>query len=198
VTTHRHAGRHEVVLVRHGETDWSRTGKHTSRTEIDLTDAGRAEAAALAPYLSARRFARVLVSPRHRSLETARCAGFDHAQVSPDLSEWDYGEYEARTTNEIRREVPGWTVWTHPSPGGETIDEVTARVDRVIARARNVDGDVLIFGHGHSLRVLGARWCALPPHDGRALGLDPASVSVLGYERETPVLRQWNWSATIR
>jgi broad specificity phosphatase PhoE len=190
---------HEVVIVRHGETDWSRTGRHTGRTDIDLTDAGRADATALSAPLSGRAFALVLVSPMHRSRETARLAGIDAAaEVDSDLREWDYGDYEGITTAEIRQRVPGWTVWSHPLPNGETADDVAARVDRVIARVRAVDGDVAIFGHGHSLRVLGARWCGLQPTGGRLFALDPASISVLGYERENPVLRAWNWSPVVR
>jgi broad specificity phosphatase PhoE len=187
----------EVVLVRHGETEWTRSGRHTGRTDIDLTDAGRDEARAIGRALSGRAFARVLGSPMHRALETARLAGFRDLEVVEDLREWDYGDYEGRTTPEIRQDVPGWTVWTHPSPGGETADEVAARVDRVITRVRALDRDVAIFGHGHALRVLGVRWCGFPPTDGRAVALDPASICVLGYERETPVIRTWNWSARL-
>jgi probable phosphoglycerate mutase len=183
---------HMLVLVRHGETEWSRTGRHTGTTDVALTDLGRRQAAAQAAFLSRRRFAAVFVSPMHRSRETALLAGCPGADVLDDLREWDYGAYEGRTTLSIREEVPRWTVWTHPSPGGETVEQVAARVDRVIARARSIDGDVVCFGHGHSLRVLGARWCDLAPQDGRALALDPAAVCVLGYERETPVLRLWN------
>jgi broad specificity phosphatase PhoE len=183
----------EVVLVRHGETEWSNSGRHTSRTDLDLTDAGRAAAATVASVLARRSFALVLASPMHRALETARLAGFLSPAVREDLREWDYGDYEGRTTAAIRREVPDWTVFTHPVPGGEPIDAVAARIDRVIAEAHAAKGDVLIFGHGHALRVLGARWCDFPPRYGRNLALDPASVSVLTYERETPVFGQWNW-----
>jgi probable phosphoglycerate mutase len=183
----------EVVLVRHGETEWSRSKRHTGRTDLDLTDRGRAAAAALAPALAGRKFALVLVSPMHRSQETARLAGLgDACVVDDDLREWDYGDYEGVTTAEIRTKVPGWTVWTHPSPHGETAEQVGARIDRVIARVRAVDGDVAVFGHGHSLRVFAARWCSFDVTAGRAFALDPASLSVLGYERETPVLRCWN------
>ncbi len=186
-------GVHEVVLVRHGETEWSRSGRHTSHTDLALTDAGRAAATALAPVLARRSFALVLASPMRRSLETARLSGFSSPDVREELREWDYGDYEGRTTAAIRRDVPDWTVFTHPVPGGETIDAVAARVDRIIAEARAASGDVLIFGHGHALRVLGARWCAFPPLYGRNLALQPASVSVLTYERETPVLEHWDW-----
>ena len=189
----------EVVLVRHGATEWSDLGRHTGRTDVDLNDDGRASARALAGALAGRAFALVLVSPLRRSQETARLAGFDdRGEVTTNLCEWDYGDYEGRTTAEIRTEVPAWTVWSHPVPGGETADEVGTRIDRVIERARAAGGDVAIFGHGHSLRVFGARWCRMPPTDGRILALDPASVSVLGYERETPVIRQWNWVPKLR
>jgi probable phosphoglycerate mutase len=189
---------HEVVLVRHGETEWSRSGRHTSRTDLDLTDSGRAAAASLAPMLAGRRFARVLVSPMRRSVVTAQLAGFDDVEELADLCEWDYGEYEGRTRDEIRDKVPDWTVWTHESPGGESAPEVAARVDRVISHVRAIDGDILVFGHGHALRVMAARWCDWPPEKGARLALDPASVCVLGYDRDLPVVRQWNWSATIR
>jgi probable phosphoglycerate mutase len=189
----------EVVLVRHGQTEWSATGRHTGRTDLDLTDAGCADARALAAALDSRRFALVLVSPLRRSLETARLAGYgERAEVCPDLREWDYGDYEGRTTADIRVEVPQWTVWTHPIPNGETADEVGARADLVIARARDAPGDVLCFGHGHALRVLGARWCDRPPTEGRLLGLDAGAICVLGYERETAVIRQWNWGPVPR
>ena len=187
-------GAHEVVLVRHGETEWSRSGRHTSHTDLDLTDGGRAAAAALAPVLAAR--------DRSRSCSRARCtgrwkllrrAGFDAPAVREDLREWDYGEYEGRTTAAIRRDVPDWTVFTHPVPGGETIDGVAARVDRVIAEARAAPGEVLIFGHGHALRVLGARWCDFPPLYARNLALQPASVSVLTLRTGNAVLGQWDW-----
>ena len=185
--------RPEVVLVRHGETDWSRSGQHTSGTDLPLTMVGQEQAEALGAALADRRFALVLTSPLQRASETCRLAGLgDLAHQCDDLREWDYGDYEGRTTRDIRAEVPGWTVWTHPSPGGESPDDVGARVDRVIERARAADGDAALFGHGHALRVLGARWCGLAPSDGRLLALDTATISVLGYEREAPVIRSWN------
>jgi probable phosphoglycerate mutase len=186
------------VLVRHGATEWSASGRHTGTTDLDLSDAGRAAAARLAPALAGRAFALVLVSPLRRAQETARLAGFgDRMELCPDLHEWDYGAYEGRTTADIRTEVPGWTVFSHPVPGGETAEQVAARIDRVIARVRAVDGDVAVFSHGHALRVFGARWCGLPPTDGRLLALDPAAVCVLGYERETAVIGQWNWHPDV-
>jgi probable phosphoglycerate mutase len=150
-------------------------------------------AEALGAALADRRFALVLTSPLQRASGTCRLAGLgDLAEQCDDLCEWDYGDYEGRTTHDIRAEVPGWTVWTHLSPGGESPDDVGARVDRVIERARAADGDAALFGHGHSLRVLGARWCGLAPSDGRLLALDTATISVLGCEREAPVIRSWN------
>jgi broad specificity phosphatase PhoE len=185
--------RHEVVLVRHGETEWSASGKHTGRTDVPLTEEGRRQSAAIGAALQGRRFALVLTSPLSRALESCRLAGFgDVAQVRDDLREWDYGEYEGRTTPEVRKERPGWTLWSDGVPGGETAGEVRARADRVLAELRAVDGDSLVFAHGHLLRVLAARWLGLEPVAGRLFALDPATISILGYERETPVIRQWN------
>jgi broad specificity phosphatase PhoE len=189
--------RPQAWLVRHGETAWSKSGQHTGRTDVPLTDAGRAQAKRLSRKLGHRKFALVLSSPMSRALDTARLAGFgDRIEVAPDLHEWNYGRYEGLTTPEIRKEVLGWTVWTHPIPGGETAAEVAARVDRVIARVRAAPGDAVIFAHGHVLRVLAARWLDLPPTDGRLLALGTATVSVLGWERETPVVERWNAPAT--
>jgi broad specificity phosphatase PhoE len=181
----------EVVLVRHGETEWTRSGQHTGRTDIPLTDAGRRQARSIGERLRARSFALVLTSPLQRAAETARLAGYD-AVARDELREWDYGAYEGRTTNDIRLGHPRWTLWADGVPGGETADEVGRRVERVIHEMRSVAGDVAVFAHGHVLRVLTARWLALPPSDGRLFALDPGSVSVLTYERETPVIRLWN------
>ena len=181
------------MLVRHGETEWSRAGKHTGRTDVPLTEQGRRRAQAVGALLSAREFAVVLSSPLGRALETCRLAGFgDRALLRDELMEWDYGAYEGRTTAEVRKERPGWTLWRDGVPGGETIDQVAERVDRVIAETRSADGDALLFAHGHVLRVLAARWLGLEPDMGRLLALDPATISTLGYERETPVIRLWN------
>jgi broad specificity phosphatase PhoE len=183
----------EVVLVRHGETEWSRSGQHTGRTDIPLTDEGRLQAEAVGAALRGRTFAIVLTSPLQRAAETCRIAGFgDVVSVRDDLREWDYGEYEGLKTVDIRRERPGWTLWYDGVPGGETAAEVAARADRVIAELRAADGDALVFAHGHFLRVLTARWLGLEPEAGRLFALDPATVSVLGYERETAVVRLWN------
>lgn len=182
----------EVWLVRHGETEWSRDHKHTSVTDLPLTPEGERVASSLAPRLAEVEFDLVLSSPRRRALDTARLAGISNAEVDEDLVEWAYGEYEGITTAEIRETAPGWTVWTHPTPGGETPEQVTARLDRVIDRLRGVDGRALVFGHGHALRALSARWLEQPVDEGRYFRLDTATVSVLGYERDTPVLLRWN------
>jgi broad specificity phosphatase PhoE len=174
-----------IVLVRHGETEWSAAGKHTSSTDLELTERGRAAARGL--RLGS--FALVLASPRKRAQETARLAGYEFT-IEPDLAELDYGPYEGRTTKEIRETQPGWSVWDEP--GGETIANAGARADRVLARCLEVDGDVALFAHGHILRVIGARWIGLPARQGRSLFLDTAAVCELGFEHEYHVLRRWN------
>jgi broad specificity phosphatase PhoE len=187
---------HQVVLVRHGQTAWSVSGQHTGMTDIPLTDEGRRHAEALGSRLSGWRFARVLTSPLARAMDTCRLAGFGaQAEVSDDLREWDYGEYEGRRTVDIREERPGWNLWLDGVPGGETAEEVGRRADRVIEAAKSAAGDVALFAHGHVLRVLGVRWIGLPPDDGRRLALSTASVSVLGWERETAVVTRWNETA---
>ena len=184
---------HEAVLVRHGETEWSRGGKHTGRTDVPLTERGRDRARAVGEALRGREFALVLTSPLGRALETCRLAGFgERAETRDELMEWDYGAYEGRTTPEIRDERPGWTLWRDGVPDGETIEQVAARVDRVLAEIRSANGDALLFAHGHVLRVLTARWLGLAPEAGALFALDPATLSTLGYERETPVIRLWN------
>ncbi len=182
----------QVWLVRHGETEWSRDHRHTSTTDLPLLPDGERVAKGLAERLAGTEFARVLTSPRQRAQRTAELAGFPDAEVDDDLVEWAYGEYEGVTTEEIRRTVPGWTVWTHPTPGGETPEQVSARLDRVVDRVRGAGGPVLVFGHGHALRALTARWLGLPATDGRLFRLDTATVSVLGHEREAPVVLRWN------
>jgi broad specificity phosphatase PhoE len=183
----------EVVFVRHGETEWSRAGKHTGRTDIPLTERGRQEAQAVGVELRGRRFALVLTSPLARASETCRLAGLGElAEQRDELMEWDYGAYEGRETIDIRKERPGWTLWRDGVPEGETIAQVQARVDRVIAELRSVAGDAAVFAHGHLLRALAARWLGLEPAAGRLFALDPATISILGYERETPVVRMWN------
>jgi broad specificity phosphatase PhoE len=183
----------EVLLVRHAETEWSVSGKHTGRTDVPLTDAGREQARRLAPQLAGRTFAAVLTSPLSRARDTAELAGLgDQAQPRDDLLEWDYGDYEGITTEEIRETRPDWYLWRDGCPGGETADQVGVRVDRVIAEVRRLDGDAALFAHGHVLRVLGARWVLLPSEDGGRFALSTGTVSTLGWERETPVLWRWN------
>ena len=181
----------DVVLVRHGATEWSTVGKHTGRTDLPLTDDGLAEARAVAPLLARWTFATVLTSPLERAVVTSREAGLE-AEPDPDLQEWDYGDCEGRTTLEIRETDPGWTVWRGPVPGGESIEDVAARADRVIARIRTLDGDVALFSHGHFLRVFASRWLGLAPTTGASLVLDTGTLSVLGTERESPAIRLWN------
>ena len=182
-----------VVLVRHGETEWSHDGRHTGRTDIPLTEEGRRLAAALSAPLRAWQFALVLSSPLQRALETCRMAGYGAtAQVRPELMEWDYGRYEGRTSRQIAAENPGWSLWRDGGPDGETPEDVGRRVDRVIAEVRQVAGDVLVFAHGHVLRVLAARWLGEPPSGGRHYALQTAALSVLGYEHEDPVISRWN------
>jgi probable phosphoglycerate mutase len=183
----------ELVLVRHGETAWTISGQHTSHTDIPLTEQGRADAGRLRAALSARAFALVLSSPRQRAVETCRLAGFgDAMQTDGDLAEWDYGDYEGVTTAEIRTQDRAWSLWRDGAPGGETAAAVAARVDRVIARCLAAAGDALVFSHGHALRVLAARWLGAEPEAGAFFVLDPASISTLGWERETRVVRHWN------
>jgi len=180
-------------LVRHGETEWSATGRHTGRTDIPLNDVGRARARALRRVLPDASFALVLTSPLARARETCALAGLGADAVDDaDLLEWDYGDYDGRTTSEIRADRPDWSLWRDGCPHGETAADVGVRADRVIARARAAAGDVVAFAHGHLLRVVAARWVDLPPQDGALLGLDTASVSLLGWEREQSVVRRWN------
>jgi broad specificity phosphatase PhoE len=183
----------QLWLVRHGETEWARLGRHTGRTDIPLNERGKAQAVGLGDRLREQSFALVLTSPLSRAANTARLGGFgDVAVVDDDLREWDYGDVEGMRTDEIRERHPGWTIWRGPWSGGETIDEVAARADRVLARVRDVNGDVLLFSHGHLLRVLAARWLGLAPAAGGMWALSTATISLLGWERETPVIERWN------
>ncbi len=182
----------EVWLVRHGETEWSRDHRHTSTTDVPLTDNGIEVARKLEQRLDGSEFDLVLTSPRERARRTAELAGFGEAEVDEALVEWDYGDYEGITTDEIRETVPGWTVWTHPSPGGESAEQISTRLDRIVDRVREREGRTLVFGHGHALRALAARWIEQPVEEGRFLRLDTATICVLGYERETPVILRWN------
>jgi broad specificity phosphatase PhoE len=184
----------DLLLIRHGETTWSRSGQHTSRTDLPLTETGEAQAAALRPFLAGRAFAVVLSSPMTRALRTAELAGLPPPLVDPDLKEWDYGECEGKTTAELRGSSPDWSVWTHPCPGGETIEQVAARADRVIARVRacSPGSTAVAVGHGHILRVLAARWLGAEPAAGRWFALATASLSTLGWEHESAVVQEWN------
>jgi probable phosphoglycerate mutase len=185
-------GRGELWLVRHGQTEWSRSGRHTSVTELPLTDVGEDQARQVRDRLAGEHFDLVLTSPRQRARRTAELAGFPDAVVDDDLAEWAYGDYEGVTTAQIRETVPDWTVWSPPCPGGETAAQVGARLDRVVARVRESGGRVLVFGHGHASRVLAARWLGLPPTDGRLFVLDTGTVSVLGHEHDDPATLRWN------
>ncbi len=182
----------EVVLVRHGETEWSRSGKHTGTTDVPLTDEGRDAARRLGGHLGGREFALVLTSPLERARDTAALAGFPDAERDADLRELEYGDYEGISTPEIRETRPGWDVWRDGSPNGESLAAAAARADRVIARAEAAGGDVALFAHGHFLRILAARWIELGPEGGGRLALATAALSVLGFERERRVLWQWN------
>ena len=182
-----------IVLVRHGQTAWSLSGQHTSTTDIPLTEAGQDAARRLGERLRGREFALVLVSPRLRARETYRLAGpAGSVETDPDLAEIAYGDYEGLTTPEIREQRPGWSLWRDGSPGGETLAQAGERADRVIARALAADGDVALFAHGHILRVLAARWIGLAPERGASFALATATLSELGFERETRVIARWN------
>lgn len=184
----------ELWLVRHGETQWSKEGRHTGRTEQELTPEGEKQARALAPLLAELRPAFVLCSPRRRARDTARLAGLVVDSIDDDLAEWDYGDYEGRTLAEIRREVPDWTLWTHGVPNGETAADVTRRADRVLRRAVDhlASGPVVLVAHGHISRVIGARWIGLDAVGGAHLALSTAAPSVLGAQYGVPMLHRWN------
>ncbi|HEY3687485.1 MAG TPA: histidine phosphatase family protein [Streptosporangiaceae bacterium] len=192
----------DLILLRHGETEWSRTGRHTGRTDVTLTARGEEQATAVRPLLDGRKIVRVLVSPAARARRTAELAGLEPAEVTPGLWEWDYGAYEGRTTPEIQRDRPGWYLWRDGvEPGtapdglpGETAEQVGARVDGVLAEVRPAlaDGDVALVAHGHVLRILTARWLGLAPQDGRLFQLGTGTVSTLGAEHGYPVIASWN------
>ena len=184
----------QLWLLRHGETEWSASGRHTSTTDLPLTDNGERQAAGLREFVTDLRPALVLCSPRRRALDTARLAGLDVDEVSDDLAEWDYGTYEGRTTAEIRREDHEWSIWTHGVPGGEKLEQVRDRADRVLARAAAAlpTGPVCLVGHGHFSRVLGARWIGLPVEAGAHLILGTAAPSVLSAQYGVPVIARWN------
>jgi broad specificity phosphatase PhoE len=182
-----------VFAIRHGETAWSLSGQHTGTTDIPLTDNGRRLAERMRPVLANEAFALVLVSPMQRARETCELAGLgDKAVIEPDLVEWNYGEYEGLTPKQIDDKASGWLIFRDGCPGGEAPEQVGARVDRVIARARAAEGDVALFAHGHVLRVLAARWLGLPAGGGQHFLLDTGTLSVLGYYRDVPAVRIWN------
>jgi broad specificity phosphatase PhoE len=188
---------HELWLIRHGETEWSLSGAHTSRTDLPLTDTGRKRAAEIGRYLAGRTFALVLTSPMLRARETCRLAGVgDVAQIDPNLREWDYGDYEGLTTAQIQQTRPGWSLWRDGTPNGESVDQAAARTQAVIARALEAPGDVALFAHGHILRILTACWLGLAPNNGSLFALSTATLSTLGYERETRVITRWNLSVS--
>ena len=182
----------ELWLIRHGETAWSLSGQHTSSTDLPLTGEGERRAAAVGKILAGKEFSAVYSSPMKCACDTCRIAGCqDQAMVTDDLREWNYGSYEGMTTAEIQRSAPGWTIWTSPPPGGETVENVAARARRVIQSTPH-EGAVALFGHGHMLRVLAACWLELAPEMGKCFALSTGSISVLGYERETRVIQSWN------
>jgi len=184
-----------AVLIRHGETTWSASGRHTGRrTDLPLTPRGENQAGALASRLAGQHFALVMCSPLTRARRTAELAGLDQVTLDPDLEEWDYGDFEGLTTEEIRAKIPGWTIWEGPWPGGETIDEVAQRADRVVARVRALaTGETAaLVGHGHMLRVVAARWLGAPPQMGRQLILETGTLSDVGWEHETSAIQHWN------
>ncbi len=185
--------RPRLVVVRHGATEWSRSGRHTGRSDLPLLDDGRIEAEQLGHRLAGHGFSLVLTSPLRRARQTCEIAGFGAAaQERDDLQEWDYGDYDGRTTDDIRAERPGWSLWSDGVPGGETASEVGARADRVISEVRAQTGDVLAFAHGHVLRVVAARWVGLPATGGAMFTLSPATISVLGWERDVAAVNRWN------
>ena len=188
-----------ILVVRHGETEWSRLHKHTGRTDIPLTESGREQARALAATLSGRSFDRVFVSPLGRARETCELAGFGgQATTVDDLCEWDYGDHEGLVTDEVRRSEPGWSVWESAVPGGESVADIAARADRVVTLLRSQPGDALVFAHGHILRVLAARWAGLPPATGRRLLLGTAALGLLAYEHGEGAIASWNLPALPR
>ena len=186
----------KIFMIRHGETEWSRSGQHTSRTDLPLTPNGEAVARQLAGRLTGKQFAHIFVSPRQRAQQTCQLAGLGTtAQVEPRLSEWDYGDYEGLTSPAIHKERPGWTIYRDGCPNGESPDQIAARADSLVSDLRKLTGDIVVFSHGHFLRVLGIRWVAQPVLEARHFGLDTASISILSYEHDRldmPIIQQWN------
>ena len=183
----------QFYLIRHGETEWAREGRHTGRTDIPLTETGRDQAGFLQPVFEDVTFEAILSSPLQRALETAKLAGLGHrVELLDDLREFDYGDYEGITTAQIRQKVPGWTVWSHGCPNGECAADVRQRADRIVVRLHQATGHVAIFSHGHFLRVLVARWIDLPPESGRHFLLGTSTLSILGFEHEYTAVKTWN------
>jgi probable phosphoglycerate mutase len=183
----------QFYLIRHGETEWAREGRHTGRTDIPLTEMGRDQAGFLQPIFEDVTFEAILSSPLQRALETAKLAGLGHrVELLDDLREFDYGDYEGITTAQIRQKVPGWTVWSHGCPNGECAADVRQRADRIVVRLHQATGHVAIFSHGHFLRVLVARWIDLPPESGRHFLLGTSTLSILGFEHEYTAVKTWN------
>lgn len=181
-----------IVLARHGETSWSAKGRHTGRTDVPLTERGEAQARKLRATLAGRGFTAVWSSPLSRARETCRLAGLSGAEIVADLVEWDYGEAEGRTTAELRQTQPDWSIWTHGAPGGESVDAVSTRVDRVVARLLEAEGEVAVVAHGHVLRALAARWLELPVLEGRRLPLETGAIGELGWDHGARALASWN------
>lgn len=189
----------DLFVIRHGQTEWSAVGRHTGRTDLPLTEMGRRQGEALAKMIADRHFAMVLTSPLQRARVTCDLAGLgDQAGIEPDLAEWDYGEFEGVTTDEIRQRIPQWSIWTHPPEQGERLDDLARRADRVIARVREVEGDVALFGHSHALRVLTARWLRLAAIAGSGFILETGAIGVLGWDREFPAVVRWNDLCDLR
>jgi len=183
----------EFWLVRHGETEWAKTGQHSGRHDLALTPRGELEAQALRGALSPHEFSLVLCSPLQRARKTCEIAGFSsHAQIEPLIMEWDYGDCTSFTQEQLRQKHPDWNVWTGPIPNGESIEQIAARADEVIEKYRNTGGKVLLFAHGHFLRIFASRYLKLPPETGIALAMDPCAVSIMGWDAGFPAIRQWN------
>ena len=187
---------YRIFLIRHGETEWSRTGQHTGNTDLPLTERGRRQADALGTFFAGRTFARVLSSPLQRAYDTCQLAGFAHmAERTDDLKEWNYGIYEGKRTIDIQKSEPGWSIWRTTVPEGESLDEVAARTRRVIQNVSGGEGDIALFAHGHVLRILIACWLGLAARDGRLFALGAGSISILGWEHSIPILERLNFDA---
>jgi len=183
----------QLWLIRHGQTAWSKSGQHTGRTDIPLLPESEPVLKALVPHIQQHRFELVLSSPLRRAIQTATLVGFKSFERDDNLMEWNYGLYDGKTKDDIQMIVPGWSIWTHGVPQGETLEEVAARARHVIERAQTVSGDVALIAHGHLLRILASCWLGVDPSHAEHLALSPGSVSILGYENDYPVLTQWNW-----